>query len=271
MEIPLSWSQLNPFADKKQPPLNEPKKVDDPNKKVDDPNDPNFKDPNKAKEGDDPLLEFESLWQPNKDKDGKVIEDTNTNDSAYLPQIDGKKMGELVSKMNFTNGITAEELAAIKEGGDNGVNAILSIVNKVGRQSFQTAFAAANKVTEQGFANAKTRFSGEIPEHVRNMMTENGMVDTIAITKNPAFEPLVSSVKAQFLKKYPKATPNQIQVALKQYFDYLQKELTGGVKKDEPVDDNTKKLTRGAPDADFAEWLGKDILGTLQPSDTNQT
>lgn len=268
MAIDLSWATLNPFREKPgggntnnpQPePKPEPKK---------DPNDLSNK---VAEGGDDPMLKFENLWEPGKDKDGKVIENkSNDSNSPYLPQIDSKKLNELVGKMDFTRGVDPQHWKDIAEGGEKAAAAVAQIVNSVGRQSFTTAFSASTKLAEQGFASSKTRFMGEVPAHVRDLFVEEGMQDSIGIMKNPAFSPIVKSVKDQYLAKFPKATPGEINNALKEYFSYLKNEMsTNETNQNKEIDDPSKKLRTGAPDADFVGWLGKEISGLGASSDAD--
>lgn len=260
----INWASMNPFAKADRgeitPPNPDPKtnQVIKSDVVPDDPNNPKLK--NKPEGEDDPLLKFDDLWQPNKDKDGKVIEDTNSQPSSYLPQIDPKKLGEMVNKMDFTKSFTSEEVEAIKAGGDNAVAALASMMNKASRQAFQVSLAAATKLAEQGVANAHQRFISDIPEHVRNHMLENDL-GSDPIFKNPALQPIVKSVKDQYLKKFPKATPAELNNAVKQYFNYVGTELNKKPEdKTNTSDKNSSKLRQGDPTADFEEWLGKEVL-----------
>lgn len=207
-------------------------------------------------EGDDPLLQFDSLWQPNKDKDGKDIVPDNSKPKSYLPTIDSTKFEAMVGKMDFTRDFSPEEMEAFN-GQDPAQRtaAFGSMMNKVARRAFSSSFAAANKIAEQGLAGARDRFVGEIPEHVRGMMTDSELSGSVSITSNPAFAPLVDNVKKQYLQKFPKATATQVNTAVKQYFDHLGAELNKKSSKNEDSPDNSKKLRQGNPDADFMEWI----------------
>ncbi len=262
MEISVPrWADLNPFAraDRGQVsdpnPPNKNQVIDDPNK---DRNDLITEDPNKKKEADDPLLKFDSLWHPNVDKDGKPIVEDKTP-KPYLPAVDETKLNAMVAKMDFTRDISPEEWKAVSEGGENGIAAIASILNKVSRKSFLTAFQASSKLTEQGFHTAKERFTGEVPEHVRDLILDSEL-SADPIMKNPAFSPIVKTVKEQYLRKFPKASPAELNNAVKQYFQFLGKELNTPNKNQQTQEtDNAAKLRRGAPDSDFFEWLGQEV------------
>jgi hypothetical protein len=259
----LPWAMTNPFAKADKAALEGPKPaIQQKTNENLDPNDPSKKGPQgKAQGGDDPLADLESLWQPNMDKDGKVIED-EPDDATYMPTLDGKKLQAMVDKMDFMSGITKEEIDAVKAGGEESLGAIANIVNRAGRSSFTRAFHASSKLAEQGFTRAQERFMKSIPNQVKDMMVENGLNDVVGITQNPMFKPLVSQVKNQFMKKFPKASPAEVHSGVKKYFDAMEQEFAKGRKaKDTQIDDPSQKLRKGANDADFEAWLGDEING----------
>lgn len=258
----LPWALSNPFAKADKAAIEGPNQ---PTQKVNNVNDDKNLDLNKGPQnkggtGDDPLANLESLWQPNMDKDGKVIEE-EVDDGAYMPNLDGKKLQAMVDKMDFMTGITKEEIDAVKAGGEESLGAIANIVNRAGRSSFTRAFHASSKLAEQGFNRAQERFMKNIPNQVRDMMVENGLNDAVGLTQNPMFKPLVSQVKTQFMKKFPKATPAEVNNGVKKYFDAMEAEFAKGRQKNEKVDDPSTKLRKGSNDADFEAWLGDEISG----------
>jgi hypothetical protein len=266
----INWAEMNPFARADRGQTGEPTgrtakggtgPTNDLNPNADDPNaDPNKVKNKQAGQGDDPLLKFDSLWQPNKDKDGKDIVDDNSNqDKPYLPALDSKKFDALVGGMDFSRGISAEDWKAVGEGGENAIKAMANIMNHVGRQSFKHAFQASTRITEAGFSSARERFTGDIPNHVRDIVVDNELAADNPIMKNPAFAPVVKQVKEQYLRKFPKATPQELNGAVRSYFAYMAKELNQKPNADQTVDDNARKLRKGDVDADFMEWLGEEI------------
>jgi hypothetical protein len=260
----INWAEMNPFARAERTQQTGEPAGKKPAPTSDDPNaDPNA-DPNKVKnkqqgEGDDPLLKFDSLWQPNVGADGKPIQEAGPNNNPYLPNLDPKKFETLVGSMDFTRGVTAEQWKAIGEGGEGAVAAMAGIMNHVGRQAFKHSFQASTRLSEAGFANARERFAGEIPNHVRDLVVDNELAQDNPIMKNPAFAPVVKQVKEQYLKKFPKASPQELNNAVRQYFSYMAKELNVDPNKAKNQDTNATKLSKGADDADFIDWLGEEI------------
>jgi hypothetical protein len=261
----FSWATLNPFAKADRGETTSAVSQPNPQRKEDnslvDLNEdgtPKIKSKNPG-ESDDPMVQFDSLWQPNKDKDGKVIEEESPNNEGYLPKLDNKKLGELINKVNFTDGVTQAEFDAIKEGGDKATAAMFGIINKAARKAFTVSLNAASRLSEQGFANAQGRFLSEVPEHVRGLLTDNELSGSVGIMKNPAFATVVDNVKQQYLKKFPKAGPREVNSAIKQYFDYMASEITKKPEEEINQNTNTRKLKVGDPNADFMQWIEKDL------------
>lgn len=270
----INWAQMNPFnrADRGQltpegPTGQQPNKKGTATDDLGNPDDSNDKIKNQPGTGDDPLLKFESLWQPNVDKDGKPVQSNDPNNQPYLPQLDSKKFDGMVNGMDFTRGIDAESWKAVGEGGEKAIEAVAKIMNHVGRQAFRNSFQASNKLAEAGFGNARERFVGDIPNHVRDIVVDNELSADNPIMKNPAFAPLVNTVKQQYLAKFPKATPAELNTAVRGYFAYMAKEMNVTPNKDNTQTTNAQKLRRGEPDADFAAWLGEDIKAPVFTDD----
>lgn len=232
--------------------------------------DPNNKQQKKDGASDDPLLDFNELWQPNKDKDGKVIQDQQ-GPTSYLPAIDPTKFAGMVEKMDFTRSIKPEDWAAIQAGGDGATKALANVLNTTVRQSFMTTFSAMNKLVEQGFSGAEERFLGKVPDHVRDIMVDSSLEGSNPIVSNPAFAPMVKSVKQQYLNKYPKASPGAVNKAVNAYFDKMYQDMeahkAGGVNKNKN-NQRPNALSQGTDDADFLGWLGKEV--GAQTEDPNQ-
>lgn len=220
-------------------------------------------------EGHDPLLQFDKLWQPNVDDKGQPIQQDN-EPTSYLPAIDPQKFAAMVDKMDFTRTITPEDWQAVTAGGEGAARAFGNVINKALRQAFSTSFAATTKFVEGGFNTAKDRFMNGIPKTVRELMTDDALYQSNPIMKNPAFAPLVKNVRDQYIQKWPKASPGEINAAVTAYFDEMLKQQTDAKNKnnnDTSGGKNTDKLRSGDADADFTEWLGKELSGLNSQQD----
>jgi len=232
---------------------------DDQTNIVDDNNlDPN----NKNKEGNDPLMQFDKLWEnePEDPKNPKPKEPT-----SFLPVIDPKKLGEMVGKMDFTKSVTSEQLAKITAGGEDATKVLLDVINNVGRQAVTVAFHSSTRLAEKGISNAQERFFERVPSHVKDVMISNGLSNSSAIMKNPAYAPLVEGVRARFQARYPKASPGQLETAVNRYFTDMAADITGAAKSKDNVElDNVSKLRKGSADADWENWLENELKDKSQ-------
>lgn len=212
-------------------------------------NDNTNKNKKKTGEGDDPMLQFDTLWD-----DAPIDKDNPPKEfKGYLPEIDDKAFGDRVNQMDFSKSIKPEVMAAIMKGGEEAAGAWPELINSIGRSTFRMAFNASSKMTKASLDNVEKRFMDDlIPNSIQSRMVDDSLVEGNELAANPKYAPMYKSVRAQYAKKFPKATPTQISDATKAYMGNFVKDAT---KKDIVVDDNTKLLQKGSGDANWSEWL----------------
>lgn len=213
-------------------------------------------DPSKNTEGNDPLMQFDKLWQdepddPNNPKPKKP--------STFLPEIDNKKLGEMLGKMDFTKSITPEQLQNINGGGEKATQTLLEVINSATRQALAVAFQSSSRMTERGLSTAQDRFLDRVPDRVKDIMISNGLTNSSVIMKDPAYAPMVDGVRSRFQQRYPKATPAQIEGAVNKYFDDMAVKISGAKSKKDVEPSNQDKLRKGAGDADWDAWLDTEL------------
>lgn len=223
----------------------------DPNKVVD-PNAP--KAP--LKEGDDgydPMLDFGKLWEdtpddPKNPKPKKV---------GYVADLDPKALADSVGKMDFTKNITPEQRTAMLAGGEEGLTAMLGIINQASRQAVSTTYQAGNRMVASALEKAEAGFLEKVPGHVKNQLVDNSLSDN-PIMNDPAYAPIVEATKQRFLTRFPKATAAQVNTAVTGFFEDM---VTKGTKK--PANDgaptNKDKLRTGAGDANWMDWAAEEM------------
>ena len=208
---------------------------------------------NNADGGDLSLDDYSGLWSNDTNANG---DGTPPKAETFLPALDPQKLNDTLSKLDFSNVATQEELQALQAGGENAVKANMSVMNKALRRSMATMYSAMTKMMEGAFAGAETRFLGKVPTHVTDVMTRNQLQNSNPIMSNPAYGPMVDAVRQQFQTKYPKATASQIETGVNKYFEQMAQNLS---KKDDSKnnsqDDNAKLVKAGAPNADFEAWF----------------
>ena len=215
---------------------------------------------NEDDDSDDPMFNFAGLWENPVNEKGEPINQEDNSPKTFMPAVDPQKFGQMLEKLDFTRSITPDEEAAIVAGGPESVKALRGILNKTSRQSFATMFNAFTKMTESGFNNASNRFMSEVPNHVREMLTDNALEGSNPLLKLPAFAPMVKGIRSQYQKKFPKASSQEITTAVNAYFDKMYQDLEAskrgggkGSKKDNLSNDEL--VSKGDPNADFEAWL----------------
>lgn len=253
---------------------NQPQPKEDPNNPNFDPNNPNRQtqqqippggdtttggqgnDTTTGSTGRDPLTDFAKLWD-----DAPPDPKAPPKQDTYLPVIDPKQLGEYFNTLDFTKSVTPEDLAAVTAGGESAAKALPQILNKSLRQAGLTLFTASRKMIEQALGTANERFSGNVPNLVRDVMTKDGLTSSNPMMQNPAYAPVVDAVRQRFQQQYPKATPSQIESAVNQYFDKWMEDM-GKAKETKDAQDPARiqqqqeTLRRqGSPEADFEKWF----------------
>ncbi len=217
----------------------------------------NGQDTTTGASGRDSLSDFSKLWE-----DAPVDpKNPPKQDTGYLPVIDSKALSQYFDQLDFTKSITPEELNAITAGGESAAKALPQILNKSLRQAGLTLFNASRKMVEQGLGIASDRFSGNVPNLVRDVMTKDGLTSSNPMMQNPAYAPVVDAVRQRFQSQYPKATPSQIETAVNQYFDKWMEDM-GTAKQKKDANDPAKQTAdaeaarrQGSPNADFEAWF----------------
>lgn len=223
-------------------------------------NDPtNQLDPNAPKaplkdgdEGYDPMMDFGKLWEdpvedPNKPKPKKA---------SYVPEIDQKVLTESVNKMDFTKNITPEMKQAMATGGEQGVQAMMDVINSSVRQATATIYQASNRMLAGSLERAENGFLEQVPSRVKNVMVDNSMGSN-PIMSDPAYKPVIDATKERFLSRFPKATPDQVNKAVEGWLeDFVKKATKKTENKDTPT--NADKLRTGADDGDWMEWAASE-------------
>jgi hypothetical protein len=212
----------------------------------------------KNKDGDDSLPNLDSMWEDEpEDPDNPRKEEPTT----FLPPMDGKKLGEILGRLDFTKSIKPETWTKIKAGGDDAVGALQEVLNGTLRQALAVGFNASSRLVETGLSSAKDRFTGSIPDHVKDIMVENSLTESNPFMTDPVFAPTVKLIRERIQNRFPKATPKQVETAVNSYFDKMYERGTEvrKTKQTQQAPDNRQKLRSGDAGADFEAWLNEEV------------
>lgn len=195
-------------------------------------------DPNTKKVEESPMDKF---------KDAFKIDPNQAGKDEPLFNLDPAKFQENVSKLDFTKSLKPEDLQAISKGGDEAVQAFARVLNKVGQESFAAAAQFSAKLTESGVHHSRESLMKDLPSHIRRQSAANELFQNNPALRNPAAQPLIEAMQANFEKKFPNASTSEINQMVGEYFSGLSGLFT------KPDDPNAKKEPE---ETDFGKWVG---------------
>jgi hypothetical protein len=90
---------------------------------------------------------------------------------------------------------------------------------------------------------------------------QGNLTKSSKVMSNPAFAPMIESVRQRYQEKFPKSTADQISTAVEKYMQEFVKAATG--KEEEAAPDNSKKLLKGDATADWEKWIEPEVSNSL--------
>jgi hypothetical protein len=184
------------------------------------------------------LDSFTSLWQ-NDPNAAPPVDPL----AAPLFNSDPGKIAQAAGKMNFTQGITAQQ---IQEAMADPAK-FLEVINRVGQQAVAAATQVSTASIEQAHARNNERFSAALPARIRatqlsEMQSEN------TVLQHPAAQPLLHVVRAQIAAKEPTLTAAQVQHKAEQYLTGFASQLSA------PTAEQAAQATAASEGTDWSQW-----------------
>jgi hypothetical protein len=162
-------------------------------------------------EPESPLAPFKSLWEdtpvdPNAPVAPKPFE---------LPTAD--QIQKSVANVDFTKGITPEQLAQVTAGGEGANEALVALLNQVGQQSLAQSTMVSSQLNQKATEAAIAAQVAKMPSLLRNQSALDHMVTANAALDNPAIKPIVEATRLQLQTKYPNATNAELTTMLQDF------------------------------------------------------
>lgn len=155
-----------------------------------------------------PNAQFQELW---------TIGNQQPNQQPNF-QINPEQLQKTAGQLNFAKSVNPEDLAKVAAGGEEAVNAMVNILNTVGREVFSVNAHFASNMTEAGYQNAQKAISTGLPTLVNKQLSQNELFASNAKLRDPALQPLVRAIQSQITEKYPNATPSEVNSMVNDYF-----------------------------------------------------
>ena len=156
-----------------------------------------------------PNSEFKDLWS------------TPTQQQPNGPnfQLDPAKLSERLQQTDFTKSVSRENAAKIMAGGEEGLNAMMDVLNTFGRDVFAKAATFSSNMAESSYQHATTAASRSIPDLVTQQLTQNELFNANPKLRDPALQPMVQAIQSQIRAKHPNATPTEVNGMVNKYFN----------------------------------------------------
>ena len=157
-----------------------------------------------------PLDTFKDVWSTPTTPD-----DSN---SPMFAGVDPTKLMESAGKVDFAKAATPEQLALINGGGQQAMETMMAVMNKVAQTVYAQSAFATTKIVDQAMERQQQNFAKQLPSMVRKLSVNEGLQTDNPLLSNPALTPLVSALSEQLVRKNPNATSAEIQSQVNDYF-----------------------------------------------------
>jgi len=161
-----------------------------------------------------PLAQFDKIWETAPNPNGEAP-------ASLFAGLDPAKVMESAKKVNFTQGITQEQLAAIAAGGESAIKAFQEGINNVAQTVYGQSAVATAKIVEQALNRAQEQYDAKLPTMVKKFSANESLLASNPLLSNPAIQPLVGALQEQLVRKNPNASSAEIQQQVTDYFSQL--------------------------------------------------
>lgn len=176
---------------------------------------------------------YGDLWKLSEEQQKKQ----NQTFEAFGADVTPEKIIEAARQVDFTNSIPKEVMEKILAGDQT---ALMQAINNVGQsayaQSAMTSVNAAKQVAEKQDAH----WQAKLPELVRELTQRNELSENNPLANDPATKPMYDMMLAQFQKKYPEATADQLKAHTTQYLNQFITKAGGKLPEPAKEDKETK-------------------------------
>ena len=144
--------------------------------------------------------------EPEKDANGQPVQKP-TGDEPFF-NMNSEKFNEAVGGMNFIPESAKESLEAVMAGD---LKQLPALLNAVARNGYMQQTQLSQSMMEDLGKNAMARMRSSLPETLKNHSTESTVFGSNEQFNHPAVKPVVQALAGQVLKKWPNATPQEVQ------------------------------------------------------------
>lgn len=167
-----------------------------------------------------PLDAFTKMWET--DPNAKPQADPF---ATPLLNLDPAKFQEGVSKLDFIGNAPQELIQKVMAGNDP--QALIELMNHVGRQSFMMAGQLATASTNKAGSDLAGRFKQSLPDMFKDFMLQNEAPEN-PILQHPAAQQMLHMARSQIRMKEPNLSPAEVNKKAEQFLSTFASSLSGG-------------------------------------------
>lgn len=175
-----------------------------------------------------PLDDFATLWQTDSTKVDPLSEN--------IFNVDMAKLQEAAKKTDFiVNNVNPELLGKIAKGGDEAVQALVTVMQGIAQQNYAQSAFASTQIAERAAKQVSEKIIAALPQHIKQLSVSDSLRNENPALKHPAIAPIIELLQHSITQKHPNASTTEAKEMAMNYVKGLVETLT--VKK--PTD--TKK------------------------------
>lgn len=184
----------------------------------------------------------------------KGLFDNIPDNQEQAPQfdIDLKQINGVADSLDFTRSMPDDMRESIMETFGDKAQAVEALLNHIGRQAYATAIKHGSSLTGK-YIDVRSGFDRKgLDKVVKDHMTLSG-VDTLEVArKNPVVRENLRMIAQNLARKYPDATPQEIQDMSQKFFKDMATALTPeNIQQQQELD---RKKAPGGEDFDWEGW-----------------
>lgn len=141
---------------------------------------------------------------------------------------DLSKLPEALKEQNYLAGTPKEEIDAIVAGGEGAVAALGKMLNRALQVATAQAITASGELVKNGVAKSMPEVNSMISSQFRDQQIRDEIGTVNPLLTNPAFTPIVDSIRQTLQTKFPTASPKEIAGLTNEYFQQMGKVMNGG-------------------------------------------
>lgn len=187
---------------------------------------------------------FADLWK---------TDPTQQQQGQPLFNVSQDKLLATARMQSFKETATPEHMAAIAQGGEAAVGAMLDLMEKVTQQGYAQSVFATTKLIEGAIDKSGFAKAADLESQIRNVQLKNSLHETNPVFSNPAYAPMLEMAQKQFQVKFPNATATELRKLAGDYITGMAEQITAPARQQQQELQQTQQR-KASGDTDFSNW-----------------